>query len=213
MVTSKRDGDRPRGTYHHGNLRAEAIAAALERIRMDGGPVFSLRDIAGTIGVSHGALYRHFTDRDALLAAVATEGFTALLEAHQATLARAGDDSRDRLLAICRAHFGFALARPAEYRTMFNAFLYGAGRDDRLLQAAAQRALDVLVAAMTAWQHATGVGAPAGHEASVTLWSAVHGFTMLTLAGLMPKLTDRDKEPYPMLEVIVSTTLAGLMSQ
>jgi AcrR family transcriptional regulator len=96
-------------------LRAEAIAVALERIRIDGAPVFSLREIATAVGVSHGALYRHFSDRNALLAAVAVGGFTALYEAHQAALARAGEGARDRLVAICHAHFGFALARPADW--------------------------------------------------------------------------------------------------
>ena len=101
VVTSKRKARGVRNAYHHGNLRLEAIAAALALIRADDGP-FSLRDVASAIGVSHGALYRHFKDRDALLAAVATQGFVALREAHRSARAATENDAEAKLIAICR---------------------------------------------------------------------------------------------------------------
>lgn len=68
----------PRTTYRHGNLRAEALAAAHEKVAANGHESLSLREVAEAVGVAHRSLYNHFADREALLDAVAAESYTRL---------------------------------------------------------------------------------------------------------------------------------------
>jgi AcrR family transcriptional regulator len=122
---SERDGERdsergPRG-YHHGNLRETLIRAALDLIAQKGAAGFTFADAARWAGVSPAAPYRHFRDRDDLLASVALRGF----EQFEAALTRAWDDGRpDPFTALHRmgkAYLAFARAEPAYYSAMFEA--------------------------------------------------------------------------------------------
>ena len=72
---------RMRDTYRHGNLRAEAVQAAFELATADGAGALSLRAVADRVGVAHRSLYNHFADREALVDAVAEQGFLRLAEA------------------------------------------------------------------------------------------------------------------------------------
>src|SRR6266700_7153152 len=67
--------------YHHGNLRETLLQSAIRLIAEVGPTAFTLREVARQAGVSHNAPYRHFQDKDALLAAVATQGYGELTEA------------------------------------------------------------------------------------------------------------------------------------
>src|SRR6202020_3349867 len=104
--------DEPRA-YHHGNLREELIRAALELIAKKGSAGFTFADAARWAGVSPAAPYRHFRDRDDLLANVALRGF----EQFEAALAQAWDDGRpDAFTALDRmgkAYLAFARSEPA----------------------------------------------------------------------------------------------------
>src|ERR1700744_4727903 len=143
MSWSKDDGDKeqPRG-YHHGNLREALIRAALDLIAKKGSAGFTFADAARWAGVSPAAPYRHFRDRDDLLANVALRGF----EQFEAALAQAWDDGRpDPFTAFHRrakAYLAFARAEPAYYSAMFEA---GVPPDiSAELRAAGDRAFAVL---------------------------------------------------------------------
>src|SRR5687767_3479304 len=106
--------------YHHGDLRRALLQAAVRTIRTHGVDGLTLRGVGSTLGVSRTALYRHFTDKAALLAAVAAEGFRMLRE----ELARAWEESGRALTgfeAMGRAYVRFAVAHPSHYRVMFGA--------------------------------------------------------------------------------------------
>ncbi len=96
-------------TYHHGDLRRALLRAAGKILEKEGREALSLRDLARHAGVSHNAPYRHFADRDALLAALAEEGF-ALLEGELR-----GRPWREQATAYVR----FALANPERFQLMF----------------------------------------------------------------------------------------------
>src|SRR5712692_2824061 len=135
------DGDGRRG-YHHGNLREALIRAALDLIAQKGPAGFTFADAARWAGVSSAAPYRHFRDRDALLADVARRGF----ELFEVRLGRAWDDGRpDPYRAFentGRAYLAFARDEPAYYSAMFEA---GVALDaDTGLRDAAGRAFEVL---------------------------------------------------------------------
>lgn len=104
--------------YHHGNLRRVLIDATLVLIAERGPHGFSLREAARRAGVSSGAPYRHFVDRDALLLAVAQEGAERLKAQTDEELARAGDNPLERFRAMGIAHVTFAVENPSYFRVM-----------------------------------------------------------------------------------------------
>ena len=112
------DPDAPRG-YHHGNLREALIRAALELIARKGTAGFTFAEAARFAGVSPAAPYRHFRDRDELMASVALRGF----EQFEAALRRAWDGGRpdafSALDRIGKAYLEFARGQPAFYSAMF----------------------------------------------------------------------------------------------
>jgi len=96
-------------TYHHGDLRAALLKAAARTLEKDGPDAISLRDLARGAEVSHNAPYRHFSDRRALLDALAAEGYAQLADALR------GKPWREQAVAYVR----FALATPERFRLMF----------------------------------------------------------------------------------------------
>jgi AcrR family transcriptional regulator len=99
----------PRDTYRHGDLSAEAAAAAYGVVREGGLAALTVREVARRTGVAHRSLYNHYADRDALVDAVAERGYRELAEVLQGTRSRAD---------FVRAYAGFALARPGVYEAM-----------------------------------------------------------------------------------------------
>lgn len=97
-------------TYHHGSLRGAILEAAARMIEKDGVEGLSIREAARRAGVSHNAPYRHFPDRDALLAALAADGMAKLLK-------ELGSRSGRELAG---SYVRFALSRPQLFRVMFS---------------------------------------------------------------------------------------------
>ncbi len=116
-------GPGTRRGYHHGNLREALITAALELISQKGPAGFTFADAARAAGVSPAAPYRHFRDRDALMADVARRGFEEFADA----LARAWDGGkptpREAFERVGRAYLEFASKEPAFFSAMFESGL------------------------------------------------------------------------------------------
>jgi AcrR family transcriptional regulator len=128
--------------YHHGNLREALVNAALDLIASKGPAGFTFAEAARQAGVSAAAPYRHFRDRDALMADVAKRGF----ERFEARLAAAWDEGRPTPLAglerMGHAYLGFAREEPAYFSAMFEAGV--PLNEHRELQEAGDRAFAVL---------------------------------------------------------------------
>jgi AcrR family transcriptional regulator len=120
MSRTNRSGPfrRRKRAYHHRNLRNALVAAALDALPEVGAAGLSLRDIARRAGVSPGAPYHHFRDKDALLAVVAGECAQHLLDALEAAVAEAGDDQRRRFQLTGVSFIRFAVMHPAHFRVM-----------------------------------------------------------------------------------------------
>jgi AcrR family transcriptional regulator len=116
--------DRP---YHHGNLRAALLGEAERALREQGIDALSLRDLARQAGVSHAAPRRHFADRQALLDALATSGFTRLGDDVRAAIDATGEDYQSRLRAVATAYVRFATRDAALLDLMFAAKNTGSG--------------------------------------------------------------------------------------
>ena len=118
---------KPANTYQHGNLREALVQAGLKLLSEGGVEGLSLRAAAQLAGVSHAAPYRHFKDKDALVAAIAEQGFRLLTASMRAELAvlDAGQaaDPHQRLAAVGKGYVQFALQHPAYLRVIFGGVL------------------------------------------------------------------------------------------
>jgi len=201
-----------KGAYHHGNLRAALLEAAFELAREGGPDAVALREASRRVGVSHNAGYRHFPDRDALLAevgiecmrrlALLMEELIASVDPAEGTLAAA----RMRLRMTGVAYIRFALEEPGLFRTAFclsglhpadTGSLGAGGVGDSGLGPfqLLQRSLDELL-------DAGGIAPGRRPYADYAAWAMVHGFSMLMLEPLreMP-VAERDAAMVRMLEV------------
>ena len=129
------NSSRERKPYHHGNLRAELLAAAEQTLRERGIGEVSLRDLARQTGVSHAAPGRHFRDRQALLDALAAVGYTRLTEEIAAATRQAGDGAGPQLRAMAAAYVRFAVVNGALLELMVAAAKAAGGGSDQALEA------------------------------------------------------------------------------
>ena len=188
----------PRAGYHHGNLREALIEAAIGLLREGGAEALSLRATARRVGVSAMAPYRHFADKEALLAAVAAHGF-ALLTARLSEADALPDDPTGALVAQGVAYVRFACDDPARFRLMFGT-MQPAGYPD--LDAAAEAAYAILARRVASLSEAD-------EQDDVTLacWSLVHGLASLLVDG---RLQGREAAGVAMTETITRLLLRSL---
>ena len=168
--------------YHHGDLRAALIGAAIESL--EAGEAFSMRGIARRAGVSPTAPYRHFADREALESAVAVEGFRDLRADLSDAVVRVPEGAgAERVIAeLGIAYVAFALRRPAVFRLMFG---HECDPADSERVRAAEQLHEVLNTVLL------GVlGADDASSLSTALWATAHGLAFLHLDGkLRPEPT------------------------
>jgi AcrR family transcriptional regulator len=177
-----------RTKYHHGALREALMSATLELIETEGIGAVSLRRVARAAGVSPGAPYHHFTDRAALLTALADEGFhllaAALTDAHAAAATTNG-----ALAAILTAYVHFGQRNPAHFGLMFRPELTKSHKSPQG-QEAGEEAFAVLDRTVAECLAAGTVKAVDKDVLAITLWSLAHGLAALWLDGQLDHHTD-----------------------
>ncbi len=162
--------------YHHGDLRPALIAAAMALVEESGVGAVSLRETARRVGVSAPATYRHFANKESLLAAVAAEGFRDL----GAALAAASSGEGDPLSAMGMAYVRFALSRRGVFRLMFGPELAERTNYPEL-KSAADQAFEWLQGGVRDRWRAT----QDSHLAAIAAWALVHGLAQLFLDGVL----------------------------
>ena len=209
--------DRVNRPYHHGNLREALVHTAADLAREKGPGGVVLREVARRTGVSHNAAYRHFADRDQLLAEVAVDGMVRLADHMRARIGEVDDPdpvvaARRRLSATGRAYVEFAIAEPGFFAVAFADAAHElmsatitsqepVAEADADPYALLNRALDELVA----------VGAVTPERrvgAEVACWAAVHGFAQLHL-GPMQGVPAEERAAH--LEVMLDVVERGLV--
>jgi AcrR family transcriptional regulator len=173
----------PRRPYHHGNLRETLLQGAVRVIAEAGPAAFTLREVARRAGVSHNAPYRHFRDKDALLAAIATQGFRELTRAMREPAERRSK-AIDKLKQSGLAYVAFAVHRPEHFAVMFDAPV-GTSKDPEYTQAS-QEAFNTLVSYIRICQEEGQLPAGDTLERALYAWSLVHGIAKLAVAGRFP---------------------------
>lgn len=170
-------GGHERDPYHHGDLRNALCRHALRTIENEGLAALSLRDAARALGVSPSAVYRHFEDKAALVAAVVGDGYARMTHAME-TAARsaeqrgpAGHEARAALTAMGLSYVRFAAAHPSHFRAMLDAPPAAARAPRDLLGRAVDRAL--------------GTGLPPGERRAArrAAFAAIHGLAVLVATG------------------------------
>ena len=171
-------GQRGRDSYHHGNLREALIATALAMIGERGPAGFSFAEVARAAGVSAAAPYRHFRDRNALIAEIARQGFERFAAELEAAWDHGRPDPVTAIETIGRAYLGFARREPAAYAAMFETGF--PLEEDAMLLAASERAFGVI---RRAAELACGVpgrrGRPPALMVALHVWSMAHGIAAL----------------------------------
>lgn len=194
------EGTKKSQAYHHGDLKA-ALRAEAERILVERGVAeVGLREVARALGVSHNAPYRHFANREALLADIAAGGFQRLGAMYAEAIRPV--DPIARVTAIGHNYLRFALAEPAVFRLMM-------GKDLAKPQyVGLKSAADGVFALVRAELLAADVPDPAIAE-TLALWSMVHGIAILLL-------DDRIEEhgglidPFEVVTIFTATFMAGV---
>lgn len=191
-MTTRRS--RAADTYHHGNLRQTLLEHAVALARSGGPEAVVLRDVQRMAGVSNSAAYRHYSDRDALLAAVAEYAETRLSDAMVARLtlipSRGPKSKRalERLRATGQGYIDFALAEPGLFRTVFGRHDPAGGgherrADDGGAAVAAHHPFQILIRCIDELV-TTGVLSPDRRDGlDEAAWAAVHGLSSLFLDG------------------------------
>lgn len=180
------------------------MRAATEAIETAGPDAVSLREIAQSLGVSRGAPYRHFTDRRALLAEVAAQGFEDLATAYARAIA-AGPTPTAALRETARAYLGLAFGRPGLFRLMFDSDVLGPDAPANLTGPAGE--------AWALLYQATAAVDPRASEVAVkrrviTSWSTLQGFVVLMQGGRLRDFMTDPLSETDLFEAVIDKSMA-----
>ncbi|MFN0060919.1 MAG: TetR/AcrR family transcriptional regulator [Myxococcaceae bacterium] len=170
-------------SYHHGDLPRAMVGQAVRTIQRQGIHALTLRGVAGKLGVSRTALYRHFADKDDLLRAVAAEGFH-LLQTELSDAWKNEGESAEGFDAMGRAYIAFAVRHPSHYRVMFG----GTFRTEKAKATEPEGSGDAfatLVQAIESEQRAGRMRRDNSQELALYVWAVVHGVAMLAIDGIL----------------------------
>ena len=190
--------------YHHGSLRASLLAAARLAVETEGETGLSLRALASAAGVTANAPYRHFANKEALLAALAGEGFIELTARFRPfeTVATAA-----RMQGCLEAYLGFAREHPGLYRLMFGRSLDPLSCDPVLGEQARACFMALMAVVAQALQRPGDDPFVSRHAAMV--WSLSHGAALLDIDRATAFLTDQARPTAAGLAAMVMSSLAS----
>jgi AcrR family transcriptional regulator len=194
--------------YHHGDLRRALIEASLALIAEEGFSALTLREVARRAGVTHAAPYRHFPDKEALLAAVAEEGFRTM-----AALMRERMDKEsgplERLGACGVAYVLFAVQHPAHFRVMFGPH-FSKPRDHEGLAKEGGTAFGLLVQSIVQGQEAGLLLEGEPMPLALMAWSQVHGLASLLVDGQLEQALQKGATAEQLAHLQTRLLLEGL---
>lgn len=181
IMTTKTASVSPDSKYHHGNLRLALLDAAIAQIKKVGVEKLSLRGIARTVGVSQTAPYRHFKDKNQLLAEVAAQAFTELYECSQSAI----DPSASAIAniqATGMAYLQYAIENPEKYRLLFGSTIQNR-RSYSMMVEAGEKSFQTLIDQVELGIKAGDFIPGCSLLLANTLWTQVHGSASLILDG------------------------------
>ncbi|KXV79615.1 transcriptional regulator, partial [Acetobacter malorum] len=172
----------PRKTYHHGDLRKVLLDAARAEISAHGAQGLSMASLARRAGVAQSAPYRHFSDREDLLAAVATDGFERFTQVLLEAASNGDDVTALKRMAI--AYLAFGEKNVELYRLMFASGLVPGAASDSALKRAATASFQPLLDRVTASDPKSSL------MSAHVRWGQLHGLVMLKADGFIDDLVE-----------------------
>jgi AcrR family transcriptional regulator len=169
-------------SYHHGDLKNALIQAGISVLAKEGVEALSLRKLARKAGVSHAAPYAHFTDKQELIAAIATEGYKKL---YQRIHAAQHDDPIECLIATVWAYGQFALQEPDHFKVTFSGVVEHEYDYPEYIEQS-RKSLALLVSIVERGQEAHVLPTGDAEMLAVSLWSGIHGVITLYLGNQLP---------------------------
>jgi AcrR family transcriptional regulator len=172
---------KPKGQWHHGDLRASLIAWGTHLLDTEGSSAMSMRAAAKLAGVSQGAPAHHFVDRNGLLAAIAAQGFRDMVRLRKEYLEQTDpEDKRARLRAVMLGYVEFALRYPARFHLMFGPDIEHRDQYPELVEATEDsiRLLKSAVAPLRAGKTGQGTSETA---VAFAVWAITHGLATLAI--------------------------------
>ncbi|MDJ0754632.1 MAG: TetR/AcrR family transcriptional regulator [Ardenticatenaceae bacterium] len=194
--------------YHHGDLRKALIEAGVSLLQEEDASELTLRRVAREAKVSHMAPYRHFADKNALLAAIAVEGFQILGEQIKEEIHANRSDPRQMIDHVCLAYVKFGIEHPAHLTLMFSGLLSTGSSDE--LNLAAQKTLSLLKQTVKHAQKENLLKSVDGTQMAKSIWSMVHGLAMLMKEGLL--LSEDGAQFEPIVRQSIDHLLNGIKS-
>lgn len=174
--------------YHHQDLRSKLVSTASRILEEEGLDSLTMRHLSKTIGVSRSASYRHFTDKTALLGAVAAAGFDRLRELLEES-SREISKSLELFRACSCAYVRFAVTRQTLYNLMFG-FELNSGAPVPELSDAAAEAFSVITGIIEKCQAEGSFRSSDPVELANVTWSSLHGLSMLLIDGAVRMTRD-----------------------
>ena len=192
-------------SYHHGDLRSALLEAATNMIAEEGVEILTMRGLSQRIGVSRTALYRHFDDKTALLAAIAEEGFKQMTQGIQPEIA----DSEGDILSIFEKtwirYVHFAVENPTLYSLMFGKQIFDWQNYPGLLKAGTD-SFNQVVELVRIGQQANKLKSGDPRKLAYVAWSMAHGLAIHTIDGRGDRVGDREE----VIQLAVQTLIKGM---
>jgi AcrR family transcriptional regulator len=185
--------------YHHGDLKNALIKAGVEILAREGLSGLSLRKVARLAGVSHAAPYAHFADKQALIAAISTEGFKQLYAQIESVRAAQEDNPSGLLTETAWATIQFAFIEPDRFKLMFSSVL-NKEKDYPDFVESSQQNFRQLIEIVERCQNTNILKAGPSDLAAVSVWGVVHGLIMLVLEGQISHIV---LDQYSLREVLL----------
>jgi AcrR family transcriptional regulator len=169
-------------TYHQHDLKNTLISAGLAILAEDGISELNLRAVARRAEVSHTAPYRHFADKEALIVAIAEDGFRRLGEKLEAARSRTSGDAQARLMAVGYAYIAFAVEEADSFRLMFSHVIQH--RTQYLeLCALVKACFQILQSLIEAGQASGEFASGNSVDLAKSAWAMIHGLASLLIEG------------------------------
>jgi AcrR family transcriptional regulator len=184
------------------------VSAALKLIAKQGPRGFSFSKAAKLAGVTVGAPYRHFADKEALFSAIAAQGFVELCERIETAGETNRDDPRKRLVAIGAAYVRFAVEKPSHFQVMFDSAVHR--RKDPAVDVPADRAFQIL--AETVHEAAARKDMRTKETLAAAIWALMHGHAMFAMDNSFANMqfeTSTETLVHDSLKLMVETPALG----